>query len=202
VRRPELSAKVEQHLRDHAELHVSARVQRGRLTLEGRVSSAEARQAAEDLAAGVAVGHRIHNHLEIEDLRLDQGRHMRIAAADDLKAVEQATGKRAPSERQPGEATVTYGARDSGTGESGEPFILPMDPALELDPRGNPRILGGFGLSSLDDVAVQESASDQALGDDASASKSGRKTRIVSCLLECETLDEKSIREVTGCIDW
>jgi osmotically-inducible protein OsmY len=74
VQRPELSATVDQHLREHAELHVSVRVERGGLILEGRVSSAEARQAAEDLAASVAIGHRILNHLEIEDLRLDRVR--------------------------------------------------------------------------------------------------------------------------------
>ena len=177
MQHPELSATVEQHLREHAELHVSVRVQRGGLTLEGRVSSIEARQAAEDLAADVAVGYRILNHLEIEDLRLDQVRQMRIAAADDLKAVEQPTVRWAPSVRQPGDATVTYAARDSGTGESGEPFIPPMDPALELDPRGKPRILGGFGLSSLDDVAVEESASDQGLGDEALADAVRRELR-------------------------
>src|SRR5438093_617312 len=65
----------------------------------------------------------------------------------------------------------------SGTGESGEPFIPPMDPALELDPRGKPRILGGFGLSSLDDVAVEESASDQGLGDEALADAVRRELR-------------------------
>jgi osmotically-inducible protein OsmY len=172
MQRPELAATVEQHLHEQAGLHVSVRRQGDALTLEGRVGSAEARQAAEDLARGVAPGYRIQNHLEIEDLRPDEVRHVRIVEANDLAAPENAA-----SRAKPGDATLTYPARDRGDGESGEPFIPPMDPTVGLDSEGKPQILGGFGLSSLDDVSVEKSASDPILGDEALADAVRRELR-------------------------
>jgi osmotically-inducible protein OsmY len=176
MERPEFATSVEQHLQEQAELHVSVRVQGDALTLEGRVGSAEVRQAAQDLAAGIAPQYRIENHLEIEDLRPDEVRHMRVVEAADSTAHENAATGFQPVVPQPGDA-VTYAARDSGSGESGEPFIPPMDPTFDLDPEGNPRMLGGFGLYSLDDVSVEASASDPILGDEALADAVRRELR-------------------------
>jgi osmotically-inducible protein OsmY len=52
-----------------------------------------------------------------------------------------------------------------------------MDPPSDLDPEGKPRILGGFGLSSLDDISVDASASDPVLGDEALADAVRRELR-------------------------
>ena len=173
----DLSAAVERHLEEQADLHVSARVEDDRILLEGRVSSVEASQAAHDLAAVVAVGYVIQNHLEVEDLQSDDARHMRTAPADDLLPVEPAAERWAREMHERSDATLSYSARDTGSGESGEPFVPPTDPVLELDARGNPRMLGGFSLSSLDDVSVEESASDPLLGDEALAEAVRRELR-------------------------
>jgi hypothetical protein len=106
VQNPELSATIERHLREQAELHVSVRVQHDQVILEGWVSSPEARQAAEDLAAHVALGYRIENHLEIEDLRPEEVRHIRTATADDLRAVEPDIHRFAPTPPEPEHASA------------------------------------------------------------------------------------------------
>lgn len=174
MQNPVLSATIDRHLREQAELHVSVRVQHDHVILEGRVSSPEARQAAEDLAAQVALGYRIENHLEIEDLRPEEVRHMRTATADDLRAVEPHIHRFAPT---PQHASATDSDVDPGAGESGEPFVPPTDPPLERDAQVVLRILGGFGLSALDDVSVDESASDPILGDEALAEAIRRELR-------------------------
>jgi osmotically-inducible protein OsmY len=177
VQNPDLSATIARHLREQAELHVSVRVQHDHVILEGRVSSPEAWQAAEDLAAQVAPGYRIENHLEIEDLRPEEVRHMRTATADDLRAVEPDIFRFAPTPPEPEHASANDADLDPGTGESGEPFTPPMDPPLDRDAQGNPRMLGGFGHSALDDVSVDESASDPILGDEALAEAIRRELR-------------------------
>ena len=52
-----------------------------------------------------------------------------------------------------------------------------MDPAFDLDSERKPRIVGGFGLSPLDDVSVEASVSDADLGDEALADAVRRELR-------------------------
>jgi osmotically-inducible protein OsmY len=52
-----------------------------------------------------------------------------------------------------------------------------MDPVLTLNTRGQAQILGGFALSALDDVSVEASAVDPALGDEAIADAVRRELR-------------------------
>jgi osmotically-inducible protein OsmY len=177
MRRREFAANVERHLRKQADLHISVRLQGDALILEGCVGSAAAWEAAQDLAAGMAPEYRIENHLELEELRPDVVRQIRIVEATDLTAADNAPTQFQPSEHEPSEANVTYPARDSGSGESGEPFIPPMDPTFDIDSAGKPRILGGFGLSSLDDISVDASSSDASPGDEALADAVRRELR-------------------------
>jgi osmotically-inducible protein OsmY len=173
----ELSTAVERHVEEQAELHISARVEGNRLLLEGRVGSVEASQTAYDLAAVVAVGYIIENDLEVEDLQPEDARHRRVAVHDDLLAVEPTTERWAPEVHDRSDALPSYSAHDTGPGESGESFVPPTDPVIELNARGNPRLLGGFSFSSLDDVSVEESASDPLLGDEALAEAVRRELR-------------------------
>jgi hypothetical protein len=54
-------------------------------------------------------------------------------------------------------------------GDDGEPFVPAMDPVIGLDHRGRVHVVGGFALSSLDDVEVEASAHDISPGDEALA---------------------------------
>jgi osmotically-inducible protein OsmY len=165
---------IEQRLREEAGVHVAVRLERGRLTLEGLVQSPEASRAAVDLAAAMAVGYRIENDLEIIDVQPDESRTVRVGYVgsepdgirDWLGAVPETAG-----------AAPHVNDADDASGESGRPFVPAMDPVLTLNTRGQAQILGGFALSALDDVSVEASAVDPALGDEAIADAVRRELR-------------------------
>jgi hypothetical protein len=102
---------------------------------------------------------------------------MRIASTDDLLPVEPEAERWAGAAYEGVDAALSYPVRDTESSETGEPFVAAMDPVLEIDPRGKPRVLGGFGLSSLDDMSVDGSASDELLGDEALAEAVRRELR-------------------------
>jgi osmotically-inducible protein OsmY len=199
----ELAAKIEQQLRELAELHVHVRFADGRLTLEGLVDSHEARQAAEELASVLAPALAIINHLEVEDRQPEEARHVRIEGTDSGSTPHTtAAAPWLPGEEEPEATTLEQAAGDSGAGESGEPFIAPMDPVLDLDSRGRPRILGGFAQSSLDDVHVETSALDPILGDEALADAVRRELRedAATTALEIEVEVWDSVAHLRGVV--
>ena len=169
----DLAAAIERHLEEQAGLHLAVRVRDGQVIIDGRVSTPEARRAAEDLAAALAPGLKIANQVEVETYVPEEVGHLRIRGPDDGEPL-QSGELEPPTGLVHGTHPVDTGtrppeARDPGTGESGEPFLAPVDPVLGLDPRGRPRVLGGFGLSSLDSVEVAPSAHEPLLGDEAVA---------------------------------
>jgi osmotically-inducible protein OsmY len=192
-----LATAIERHLEEQADLHVAVRVDGGEVILAGRVSTPEARQAAEDLAAPLAPGLKIANHIELESYLPDELRDLRIREADRGDSAwsgesHPATGWR-PDAPLADTGTPPTQARDPGTGESGEPFLAPVDPVIGPDSRARPVVLGGFGLSSLDSVEVAPSAHDPSLGDEAVADAVRRELRedaaTTALAIEVEVLD-------------
>jgi len=170
MQRQELSAMIEQRLRDEAGVHVAVRLEQSQITLEGLVQSPEASQAAKDLAADITVGYQIENHIEIIDARPDESRTVRIGEAE-----SETDGVR--DWMRTADAPAHVNDAEDASGESGEPFVPPMDPVLTLNTRGQAEILGGFALSALDDVSVEPSTFEVALGDEAIADAVRRELR-------------------------
>jgi hypothetical protein len=117
----------------------------------------------------------------VETYVAEEVRHVRIREPDDDEPVSSSQSDVARGWTH-GTHPVDRGippreARDTGTGESGEPFLAPVDPVLGLDPRGRPVVLGGFGPSSMDSIEVDPSAHGLGLGDEAVADAVRRELR-------------------------
>jgi osmotically-inducible protein OsmY len=82
-------------------------------------------------------------------------------------------------------------ADDSG----GEPFFPPTDPVVTTDRRGDAQVLGGFGATSLDDVAVARSASDREPGDEALVDAVRRELRQDALTTDLEVEVEVEVRD-------
>jgi osmotically-inducible protein OsmY len=129
--------------------HVSIAARGRTATLGGRVPSEEARQAILDITAELAPRWRIVDDLDLNVAVPEVARHVRIRELD-----------------HPDEGASTAEAVDIDSmetdafaaGESGEPFVPAIDPVVGLDHRGRVQVIGGFALSSLDDIDVAPSA--------------------------------------------
>jgi osmotically-inducible protein OsmY len=140
--------------------HVSVGLRGCTATLRGRVPSEEARQAVLDITADLAPWWNVIDELELELPVAEVARHVRIRELD--HADESAST--AEVVQIDSLETDTFAA-----GESGEPFVPAMDPVVGLDHRGRVQVVGGFALSSLDEIDVEVSAQDPFPGDEALA---------------------------------
>jgi osmotically-inducible protein OsmY len=203
----DLAAAIERHLEEQADLHIAVRVGEGQLILAGRVTTPEARQAAEDLAAPLAPGLKIANYIEVESYLPDELRDLHISEPERGEPARpsefEAARGRVPGAPLADAGTPSTEARDPGTGESGEPFLAPVDPVVGLDPRGRPVVLGGFGLSSLDSLEVASSAHEPLLGDEAVADAVSRELRedaaTAALAIEVEVWD--GVAHLRGVVD-
>jgi hypothetical protein len=87
----------------------------------------------------------------------------------------------APGLSDPHSAVGPVGNAEDGAmdlaGESGEVYTPPIDPVVTTDAHGQTSVLGGFSLSSTDDIEVDRSVSDGRLGDEAIAEAIERELR-------------------------
>jgi osmotically-inducible protein OsmY len=161
------AARIQREIAQQAGLNVLVAEDDGVLVLTGIVDSTEASRAAEDIAASLAPGQRIHNDLEVEtDLPVDvgdfQGGESIAEFAEDT--AELATGDREldpdftdqPLETTPSEA-------DAGA----EPTFAATDPVITVDEHGLAHVLGGFSTDSMASIDVEPSAEDIHPGDEA-----------------------------------
>jgi len=134
--------------------------------LRGRVPSEVARQAVLDITAELAPWLNAIDELELaplvatghEGTRLSNQAVSSVFVADFLENHAAATDAFAWS-------------------EDDEPVLPAMDPVIGLDHRGRVQVVGGFALSSLDEVDVEPSAHDVSLGDEALADAIRRELR-------------------------
>jgi osmotically-inducible protein OsmY len=163
------AVRVQQRILDAAGLNVLVGQTNGVLVLTGVVGSAEARQAAEDIATAASPGLRIQNDLEIEtelpvDVAAFQAGEPTAEVAEDLDELAIANGELEPDFTDlPLESTPV----DSEAGA--EPTFAPTDPVIGMNQHGRAQILGGFGSDSMASIEVEASAEDTLPGDEALA---------------------------------
>jgi osmotically-inducible protein OsmY len=174
-----LTRRLEQRLAD-AGLQADVEQSDGALILSGVVSSEEARQAAEDIAAQVAPDARIDNQLEIEtllptDVDAFAGDEPTAEMSDSLDDILASGGEIEPDfTNRPGfsdplAAAGPSSSEDEDPAESGDVYTPPIDPVVTTDAHGAARVLGGFEIDSSSEIEVDSSAEDRHPGDEALA---------------------------------
>jgi osmotically-inducible protein OsmY len=164
----QLGATIAWQLEQVTGLHVSVALHGRTATLRGPVPSVEARQAVLDITAELAPRWRIVDDLELEVAVPEVARHVRIRELDH------------PDESASAAEAVNSDSLETdvfAAGESGEPFVPAMDPVVGLDHRGRVQVIGGFALSSLDEIDVDPSAQEPSPGDEALAEAIVRELR-------------------------
>jgi BON domain len=170
-------ARIEREL-EAAGLHLIVEQDGGVLRLSGRVGSAEDRQAAEDIVAGLAGGAQIDNAIDVDTIL--------PTTLDDFQADEPdayPTESLAEAERRGGEVDADFtdqelltdpiaaagpsGSADDPVADGDEVYVPPIDPVVRANDQGELEVLGGFSSDSMDEVGVAPSASDAYLGDEA-----------------------------------
>ena len=186
-----LTARIEQEIADQAGIAVVAEDSDGAIVLSGTVDSAEARQAAGDIAASIAPDRRIDNSLDVEvvtpssvgDVYADEPTTgdlpVSVDEARDLGGLEPDFTDQPllvdPDEAS-GAGSGVEGPEDPGAGGD-EVYIPPTDPVVTSDERGELEVLGGFETTSMDDATVAPSALDNRPGDEALADAIRRELR-------------------------
>jgi osmotically-inducible protein OsmY len=169
--------RVQQQILRGAGLNVLVEQTNGVLVLTGVVDSAEASQAAEDIAAAAAPGLRIQNDLEIEtELPVDVGDFQAgeptAELPKDLAELATANGELEPDfTNLPLESTPVEGEAEE------EPTFAPTDPVVGINQHGRAQILGGFGSDSMASIDVEPSAEDTRPGDEALAEAVDRELK-------------------------
>ena len=183
-----LAARIERQIADEAGINVIAEETEGAIMLSGMVDSAEARQAAVDIATALAPDRRIEDNLDLEAIT--------PATVDDVYADEPTTGdvpagigeardleSLEPDFTDQPLLTNPIAAPGPSSGapdlveEGDEVYIPPTDPVVTADERGELEGLGGFAPTSMTDVAVEPSALDNRPGDEALADAIRRELR-------------------------
>jgi osmotically-inducible protein OsmY len=184
------ASQIERAVREVAELDIVVEEADGTITLEGIVDSERDRQAAEDIASDLAGDADIDNALEIEDL---------LPVSVEAFASEQRCAE--VSGRMPGagEAEIelnpdftdqslardsfavsgpTDGVDDGEDAHDGDRvYVPPTDPVSSTDGHGEAVVLGGFGISAMDDVGTDMPVDDHGYGDEATADAVRRELR-------------------------
>jgi osmotically-inducible protein OsmY len=146
-----LVARIEEQLAE-AGLQVAVEASDGTLILSGIVETEEAREAASDIALGVAPSAKIDNQIDVQ-----------IDAGGEYEA--DFSGRSIVTD------PIEIGGPDSSgpedIAESGETYTPPSDPVIGTGAHGEARVLGGFDSSSDDDEV--DASSDGAPGDEALA---------------------------------
>lgn len=176
MKEAQITTHIKRELEAQAGLSVIVEETNGTILLSGRVDSAEARQAAEDIATELAPGQRIDNDLEVDVVsptEVSTSDAGRAVSADLPESVDEL--RAADSELEPDftdQPLSTSGLETSGvdTGEEDDTvYFPPTDPVITTDAKGNVEVLGGFAPTSMDQVEVAPSALDGQPGDEALA---------------------------------
>lgn len=172
---------IEQEMSSVAGVDGVVEIQDGAIVISGMVASESARQAALDVAVGLVPDMEIVDNLEISavlparigDLHVSEAEAGSFPVADagtgDSEALEPGdfTDQRLlqDASNEMGPASREHGFEDEDVLEGEDVYVPPMDPVMGPDGE----VLGGFSLSSMDDVAVERSSFDGQVGDEAIA---------------------------------
>jgi osmotically-inducible protein OsmY len=179
-----LPARLEQQL-EQAGINALVEQAAGVITLSGRVASVEERQAAEEIASGLAPDQRIDNNLEVEtvlptDVQDFQSEEPSAELAESVAEIQAAGGELEPDftdqavltdpAASPGSSSGTPGASsDDPVAEGEDVYFPPTDPVVTTDRHGQAQVLGGFTPSSTDTLEPERSALNGESGDEAIA---------------------------------
>jgi len=174
--RETLAARIEREIEARAGISVVVEVTDDGVIISGRVDTAEARQAASDIAAEIASGRRIDNDLEVEGVLLvgvSEFQHGEATSAPVPESADEIA--RMGSEIDPDftdQQVSTTSLEMAGIDpdeDRDETFFPPTDPVITTDSHGEAKVLGGFSATSDQSIEVARSASDGKLGDEAIA---------------------------------
>ena len=171
-----LAQRVEREIERQAGVSVIVEESGDALVLTGRVDTAEAKQAASDIASLLATGKRIDNDLEVEGtapVTVSEFNHGIASAAPAPASVAEidAEGAEIDADLTDQEVNTTT-LQMAGVDPAEDPsksYFPPTDPVITTDSQGAVKVLGGFSATSDQDVHVDRSASDGKLGDAAIA---------------------------------
>lgn len=159
-----LAREVEQRLRDDAELYIDVSEAGGRLVLTGLLSTESERAIALDVVHEVAPDAEVDDNLEVDGV-LPGGLGVADveAGAEDVEAIEPGDFTDQQTIHFGEDAAGPTSAFEDDEASSGaEVFVPPIDPVAT-----DREVIGGLQTSSMDDVEVEPSALDGALGDEA-----------------------------------
>jgi osmotically-inducible protein OsmY len=179
----QLAQEITRRLEQDAGVNAVVEVQGDRVILTGRVDTAEAKQAADDIVAAVAAGKQVDNDLDVEVVSPTEasifhaGVGQTVALPDDVGEIRAADASLDPDfiARGNDDSSLMSAGVDTYE-ESDTAYEPPTDPVITIDQNDNVQVLGGFGHSSMDSVAVERS-SDGTLGDEAIAEAILRELR-------------------------
>jgi osmotically-inducible protein OsmY len=184
------AARIERAIREVAELDVVVEDQGATIVLEGIVDSERDRQAAEDIATDLAGDAQIDNALEVQDIFpmsvdvfSDEIRSGDLT--EDVAGITAAGGQVNPDftdqqlETDPqAVAGPVSSADDDPAVDNGErAYVPPIDPVTVTGEDGAEDVLGGFEVSSMDDITTGEVVEDHGFGDEAIADAVRRELR-------------------------
>jgi osmotically-inducible protein OsmY len=173
-----LTARLERQLAE-AGLQVTVEDTDGSILLTGVVDTAEAREAAGQIAARVAPGRRIDNQLEVEtvlptDVDDFVGDEASAELPDSLSELTARGGEIDPDFtdqtvlRDPLAASGAVASREEDLAATGDAvYEPPNDPVVSTGPHGEAVVLGGFGIE--DATPIERSVEDSRAGDEALA---------------------------------
>ena len=171
-----LAAGVERAIEAQAGLSVIVEETPDALIISGRVDTAEAKQAATDVAAQMVTGKRIDNDLEVEGtlpVTVSEFHHGDAASApvpESAAEIGQMGAELDADLTDQDLSTTSLEMAGVDVGEDrDETFFPPTDPVITSDSQGEAKVLGGFSATSDQAVQVDRSASDGQLGDEAIA---------------------------------
>ncbi|HEX2033291.1 MAG TPA: BON domain-containing protein [Chloroflexota bacterium] len=154
------------------------------IVISGRVDSAEARQAAEEIAGQIAPQRRITNDLEVEEVvpttvsQFYAGEALSADVPDSTAELSRRGLEIDPDFTD--QPLDTSGLEESGVDPSAEGddvFFPPTDPVVAPARGGELDVVGGFSATSTEDVSVERSALDGRIGDEAIADAVQRELR-------------------------
>ena len=207
ARERSLAARIERELEQQGGINAVVEETREAIVLSGRVDTAEAKQAADDIAAALAGGKRIDNDLEVEAVSPQEVSNFYVGAAaagDAPESVEELRDREAEVDADFTDQPLdTSGLPMSGvdTLEEGDTvYFPPTDPVITTDQRGNAQVLGGFTPTSTTSVEVERSASDGEFGDEAIADAIRRELRedAATTDLEIDVLVREGVVRLRG----
>ena len=184
------AAQIERAIREVAGLDVVVEDQGATIVLEGIVDSERDRQAAEDIAADLADDATIDNALEVQDVFpvsvdvfTDEIRSGDLT--EDVDGITAAGGQINPDftdqqlETDPQVAAgPNASADDDPAADDGErAYVPPIDRVTETEADGRESVLGGFQVSSMDDVSTGDLVEDHGFGDETIADAVRRELR-------------------------